>query len=239
MPDRFYLPGTWSSSVELEGTEAHHLANVLRAKPGDQVELFNGEGGSAVAEVRTVKKRTVQLQLVSEPRQSSPPKTELVLAVASPKGDRLRWMIEKMTELGVDRFIPLKTARSVVDPGETKLAKLEQTIISASKQCHRDWLLKVESSLLLSELPNRFDSQSAWVIWGDADGRSWSRTSAPEPLPKTLVAVIGPEGGFTEEEKGNLLGFHFQPISFSQNILRIETAAIAGAALLQTCRLPL
>ncbi len=236
MPDRFYVPGVWSDHVELDGTEAHHLTKVLRGKIGDKIELFNGKGLSADAEVVEVKKRTAMLKLISASRLTSKTQPEIVVAVASPKGDRLRWMIEKMTELGVDRFIPLKTTRSVVDPSESKLEKLEQTVIGACKQCRRDWLLEIDDTCPLGQLSSRLNTNSAWVVWGDADGPSWSTVTRPHPQTQQLVAIVGPEGGFTEQEKVELRESSFSPISSSRNVLRIETAAISLATLLQTYR---
>src|SRR5712691_11012374 len=132
--ERFFLRQPLQlATVELDGPEAHHLLHVLRAKIGDRLGLFNGDGDEALVEIVRIRKRSAELHIVetwttpAEPRQ-------LILAVALPKGDRARWLIEKATELGVARIIPLRTARSVVEPREGKIDKLEQSVIEACKQ---------------------------------------------------------------------------------------------------------
>ncbi|WP_437191848.1 RsmE family RNA methyltransferase [Planctomicrobium sp. SH527] len=236
MPDRFYVPGVWTEHIELDGTEAHHLAKVLRAEPGDTVELFNGTGQSATAEVTEVKKRTVQLKLMSGSRNSEVRTPELVIAVASPKGDRLRWMIEKMTELGVDRFIPLKTTRSVVDPSDSKLSKLEQTVIGACKQCRRDRLLQIDDICQFKQLPTHFTGKRTQLLFGEANAPTLPAAPADQITPDVIVAIIGPEGGFTPEEQQQLLDWNAVPVSLSPFVLRVETAAVAFATHLQSYR---
>jgi RsmE family RNA methyltransferase len=152
MADRFYLPGDWDDVVELGGTEAHHLMRVLRAQPGEAVELFNGRGRRGQGRVERLGKHEVTVRMDSATDESPPPKPSILLAAASPKGDRLRWMIEKVTELGVDRFVPLSMDRGVVDPSDHKLSKLEQTVIAACKQSGRNRLLRIERGCTLQEV---------------------------------------------------------------------------------------
>lgn len=237
MPDRFYVPGTWTEHIELDGTEAHHLAKVLRAEPGDLVELFNGTGQSATAEVTEVKKRTVQLKLMSACSNTEAKAPELVIAVASPKGDRMRWMIEKLTELGVDRVIPLKTMRSVVDPSDSKLNKLEQTVIGACKQCRRDRLLQIDDICNFKQLPSLFIDKKTQLLFGEANAPTPQSPQVDQPAPERIVAIIGPEGGFTDEERQLLHDWGAVPVSLSPFVLRVETAAIAFATHLQTYRI--
>ena len=115
MIDRFYHPQAWDSRVTLDETEATHLYRVLRKQPGDEVELFNGRGEACRATVVSVEKKQVQL----EPKRVRIDETGpsgVTLALAPPKGDRFRWVIEKATELGVDEIVPLLTERTVVEP---------------------------------------------------------------------------------------------------------------------------
>src|SRR5438093_5854105 len=139
MADRFYVncrlaPGP----VELRGPEAHHLATVLRARPGDAVCLFNGDGAEYPAIVVEVGRNLVTLNVTG--REEPPRELGYGLEVAAPlpKGDRGDFLIEKLTELGVTDFVPLRTQRSIVHPRETRLDKLERAVIEASKQCGRN-----------------------------------------------------------------------------------------------------
>src|SRR5690606_38633593 len=140
----FYLPESLDRpELTLTGSEAHHLSHVLRLGPGAIVTLFDGEGNEAVAEVISTGKRDVRLKQHSFANRFDPTDVSITLAVAPPKGDRFRWMVEKATELGVARLVPLLTTRTIVDPRESKLDKLRQTVIAACKQCGRSRLMEI------------------------------------------------------------------------------------------------
>src|SRR5437764_1194287 len=146
MSNRYYIncplaPGP----IELEGPEAHHLSTVCRSNPGDRVCLFNGDGHEYPASLRSVGKRQVNLEILGKEVSSRELGHRLEIAAPLPKGDRGQFLIEKLTELGVTRFMPLRTRRSVVHPGEVRLDRLQRYVIEASKQCGRNVLMKVET----------------------------------------------------------------------------------------------
>src|SRR5262245_52805716 len=145
MSERFYTncplaPGP----VVLQGPEAHHLATVCRLRPGDAVCLFNGDGHEYPAEVTTVERRSVTLRVSAPQTPARELPFRLEVAAPLPKGDRAQFLVEKLTELGVTSFVPLRTRRSVVHPRETRLDRLQRYVVEASKQCGRNVLLKVE-----------------------------------------------------------------------------------------------
>src|SRR5262245_61323710 len=145
MAERYYLEASLGPGrVVLDGPEAHHLAAVCRARPGDAVCLFNGDGREYPARVVAADRRRVELEVL-EP--SAPPRElafPLEVAAPLPKGDRAQFLVEKLTELGVTRFVPLSTRRSVVHPRESRREKLQRYVIEASKQCGRNVLMAVE-----------------------------------------------------------------------------------------------
>ncbi|TXT17464.1 MAG: hypothetical protein FD138_4576, partial [Planctomycetota bacterium] len=156
------------ATVELDGAESHHLLHVLRAKVGDRIGLFNGRGEEAIAELVNHRKRSAELRITdcwTTPNESG----ELVLATALPKGDRARWLVEKATELGVTRIIPLRTVRSVVEPGEGKIDKLTQAAIAACKQSGRSRLPQIESLMSLSDALREFSASQATHLLVVAD----------------------------------------------------------------------
>lgn len=241
MADRFYVPGEWSVSseqcgrLELVGTEAHHLARVLRAEPGDQIEIFDGQGRSAAAVIDSVKKNLVTLHLTSDVQESPIPFPELILAVAAPKGDRWSWLIEKATELGIDRLIPISTARSIVHPGDQKLQKAEQTVLAACKQSHRDRLMVIDPVCPLDKLEERIHLAASQLYFGSPGCLPGSASISASIAGssggfRSLMAVIGPEGGLTSQEERILTDWGATPLSLSPHVLRIETAAIAFAS---------
>jgi 16S rRNA (uracil1498-N3)-methyltransferase len=230
MADRFYVncnlgPGP----LTLDGPEAHHLATVCRLRPGDAVCLFNGDGRQYPTEVREVGRRSVALEVTGVEAPAREVGFRLEVAAALPKGDRAAFLLEKLTELGVTAFVPLRTARSVVQPRETKLEKLERHVIEASKQCGRNVLLRVAA---LTAWPNfclRIDLPSRRLL-AHPGGESLLEV-APAAAPGDVVVAVGPEGGFTEEEVAQAVSAGWRVVSLGPRILRVETAAVALAAL--------
>lgn len=237
--ERFFLPQPLQldtveqATVELDGSEAHHLLHVLRAKVGDRVGLFNGRGEEAIAELVNHRKRSAELRITdcwTTPNESG----ELVLATALPKGDRARWLVEKATELGVTRIIPLRTVRSVVEPGEGKIDKLTQAAIAACKQSGRSRLPQIESLMSLSDAFREFSVSQATHLLVVADPsaeRSFGQLlESPDESRSSVIALIGPEGGFTADEQSAAIAAGATAVRLGPHILRIETAAIAISA---------
>lgn len=226
MADRFYTPEPLGAGeFTLTGPEAHHLAAVRRFVEGDEVVLFNGDGRDYPAQILSAGKKNVAL-LVREPLSADRELPfALVVASALPKGDRADFLVEKLTELGVTRFIPLVTARAVVQPKASVVEKFERAVIEASKQCGRNRLMLIDS-------PQRWE---AFVLRTDLpEPRAVLHTgpSLPRAGGKGGTVAIGPEGGFTPEEIA-LAGAHgFAALSLGPRVLRVETAALAAAALL-------
>jgi 16S rRNA (uracil1498-N3)-methyltransferase len=225
MADRFYIncplaPGL----VTVQGPEAHHLATVCRFRPGDPVCLFNGDGHEYAARVVSVARQNVILDVlaVATPQRES----EVCMEVAAPlpKGDRAQFLLEKLTELGVSSFVPLRTQRSVVHPRETKLEKLQRHVIEASKQCGRNTLLRVQPLADWSDYCARSDLPAARIV-AHPEGTSTAWSTGPQ-----VVLAVGPEGGFTEEEMERAGVYGWQIVNLGPRTLRIETAAIVLAA---------
>lgn len=228
MARRTYCPGPWpSSTFALPVAEAHHLRDVLRQTVGAEVTLFDGAGTEAVAEIIELTAQSVLVRILRTAAVATT-SAALTLAVAFPKGDRSKWLIEKITELGVTRCQPLITERTIVDPGAGKLDKLRHTIVEASKQCGRNDLLEllppVEFRRLLGTLP---DTTTRWMA---APGGKPVEIADFQTTPEHLV-LIGPEGGFSPAEVAFALEHQTRLLGFGQHILRIETAAVAAASL--------
>jgi len=230
MAYRFYLPELKESgTVQLDGTEAHHLMHVLRQKAGDSVELFDGLGLVAQGVVSSLKKREALIEIVSVSRVEALTR-EVVLATAVPKGDRFEWLVEKATELGVSRLIPLVTRRSVDDPRDSKLDKLRNAMIAACKQSRRNLLMPISPVTSICSLLAAADADRQFLI-AHPSGRELKEILDQRPLAsQNITALIGPEGGFADDEIQCAADAGAIPITLGHNILRIETAAVAIAA---------
>jgi 16S rRNA (uracil1498-N3)-methyltransferase len=224
MADRYFVAVPLAlGPVLIDGPEAHHLAVVCRVRAGDVVTLFNGDGKEYPARAVTVSKRTVDLEVedVREPRRELPFRLEA--AAPLPKGDRGQFLLEKLTELGVTTFTPLRTARSVVHPGDAKLEKLQRHVIEASKQCGRNVLLRVEPLTDWTTFLARADMPARKVL-GHPDGGSLTGSG-------DVVFAVGPEGGFTDAEVDQARSAGWHVVGLGPCILRVETAALALAVL--------
>lgn len=222
MADRFYTPDVLRpGDYQLTGPDAHHLAAVRRVGVGERVTLFNGDGFEYPAEVLGVAKKAVSL-LVGNPiptdRERAHP---LWIASALPKGDRLDFLIEKLTELGVTRFVPLVTEQSVVRPKPDAVEKYERMVVEASKQCGRNVLMAIDPPTAWEAFAKRTDLPAAKLILHPSG--SAAKWDANQPA----VIAVGPEGGFTEKEAATR---GWTPVSLGPTILRIETAAVAAAS---------
>jgi 16S rRNA (uracil1498-N3)-methyltransferase len=232
---RFYCPDPpRDGRFRLDAEEARHLARVSRHVAGDRVVLFDGLGFATTARVVAIGKDHVELIAEGEPIPEAAPPCSFSLATAIPKGDRFDWLVEKATEIGVDRLIPLVTDRSVVDPRESKLDRLRRTIVEACKQSGRNRLMTLEPVVAWRDLVLRPGREVRLVArpGGPSPGR-WARV-----LPgQSVLLAVGPEGGFSPAEEALADSRGWNPIRLSPNLLRVETAGLAGAAiLLAGCR---
>lgn len=234
MSQRFFLSQTpMDDTATLEGDEARHLSRVMRVRVGDPVELFDGQGTSWSATVNCIERNEVTLRLHTKCSDKTSQQPVVTLAVALPKGERQKWLIEKITELGTDYLIPLTTTRSVAQPTSAAINRLRRGVVEACKQSKRNRLLEITPSQSLDTLLSTA-STNVRILACPTSGRLM-QSILSTPIDEILI-VIGPEGGFTEEEIALSRAHGFQHMSLGQNTLRIETAAIAAAVLAGQCQ---
>lgn len=138
-----YCENLLSDQVTITEAEAHHLIHVLRSRVGSELTLFDGRGTEAAARVVSMSRRDLSCSILSRTLHVRPTLTELIVIASPPKADRLKWMVEKLTEIGVDRFVLLNTSRTVTTPGETRLDKIHSNMIAACKQCQRPFFMEL------------------------------------------------------------------------------------------------
>lgn len=235
MTRRYYVPQlpTAPGELILPPEESRHAAAVMRIRSGDEIVLFDGQDAEARARVMTVKKREVTCCVDACRRVSREPSTHLTACVAIPKGDRSRMLVEKLTELGVARLVPLICQRSPWKIGTAAIEKLRRHVIEACKQSGRNRLMlletPVESSVFFSESNDQ--ERHTVRLLAHPSGES----AIPFPTANRPAAfAIGPEGGFTDEEIEWADRAAWRRLSLGPRVYRIETAAIALAARLLT-----
>lgn len=234
MSERFYTKCPLAAGpVELTGPEAHHLAVVCRLRPGDHVCLFNGDGYEYPTRIHVAGKRQVVLNVLTQEAPQRELPFMLTAAVPVPKGDRAQFLVEKLTEIGVRRFVPLITQRSVIHPREAKLEKLQRYVIEASKQCGRNVLMEVAEPADWASCCCQ-ENAGEMRLLAQPDTEAGDQTAAARNFtPITAAAVwvaVGPEGGFTNEEIARAQQAGWQLLDMGPRILRVETAAVVLAA---------
>jgi len=233
---RFYCPSPLlpASTVDLPETVAHHL-HVVRQQPGDELVLFNGEGGQVRARLLEVGKRRASAEVLAHEALDAELPFRVTLAQGLPEGSKMDWIVEKAVELGVSAIQPLAARRSVVklagERADKRLAHWQAVVVSASEQCGRNRLADVAP---LQEF-NRFITQpggdAVRILLSpraDASLAQWTRATAP----CEVCLLVGPEGGFSAEEEDAAIAAGALPLSMGPRVLRTETAGLAALAIL-------
>ena len=203
---RFFVDRITHPAV-LSPEESRHALRSLRLAEGDRVTVFDPHEAWS-GQIESTRDR-VTVRLLE--KLAAPRLPRVVVAAATPKGERLDWMVEKLAELGVAEFIPVRFARSVAELGEGKRKRLEKIAVAAAKQSGAP-ILKISAEQGVAQLP--------------ADARLASPGAAERLSPGAGMVVVGPEGGLTAEEEARFPA----RCSLGPTILRIETAAVAAAA---------
>ena len=225
MTRRYFVESPITSGpVTLSGAEAHHLLHVMRGGEGDQVVLFDGSGAEFPARIESVGRTEVRLAVLARDQVDRELSFELTLAVALPKGDRQRWLVEKTVELGVTRLVPLCTERSIAQAKATSLDRLRRVVVEASKQCGRNRLMEIASPQNWGEFV-RTSGARRFVADPDASESSLQVTSAEE-----VLLAVGPEGGFAPAEIAAARREDWIPLGLGPRTLRVETAALVLCA---------
>jgi 16S rRNA (uracil1498-N3)-methyltransferase len=203
------------------------------------VTLFDGSGAEFDARIEGVGRSEITLSVVARVEADRESTRRLTLAVSLPKGDRQRWLVEKATELGVARMVPLITTRSVAQPVAAALARLRRTVIEASKQCGRNRLMEIAEAERFGDFVMHTPmSALRWIAHRSTIEADSVGGEAPLRIPpriqlagaaEEVVVAIGPEGGFAEEEVAAALAAGWRQLDLGPRILRVETAAIAAA----------
>jgi 16S rRNA (uracil1498-N3)-methyltransferase len=228
---RLHVPDALGADavIKLDQPQSHYLASVMRRQPGDMVRLFNGRDGEWAARVTAVAKKAVTLvaEQQSAPQEQVP---DLWLCAAPLKKGRIDWLVEKACELGVARLQLVTTQRTIVD--KPNLERLGAHLVEAAEQSGRTAVPELPAPLALDRLLKGWPDGRALIFADEQGGEPMAATLARVPAPAAML--IGPEGGFTPQERDALRAHPATvPLSLGPRILRAETAALAAVAVWQ------
>ena len=234
---RFYIDpeSIEGNCVKIGGTDAGHIARVLRLKPGDEIALCDGQSNEWTARILDVGKKNVAAELLSCRRLLTEPATRLTLYQGIQKAGKFEVVLQKGVELGVARFVPFDCRRAVAAPWKAKDAKAERyarVAYEAAKQCGRGALPAVESPISFETLVKRVKEHECSVLfWEEERAQSLRALLGGKSAPNNLALIIGPEGGIDPEEAEALCAAGAQCVTLGPRILRTETAGPVAAAL--------
>jgi 16S rRNA (uracil1498-N3)-methyltransferase len=234
------IPRIFTPQVLTEGTQAalaeeaaHHIAKVLRMPAGAALILFNGDGSEYKASIALIDKRQVLVAVEQKTDAARESPLTIQLGIAISKGDRMDWVIQKATELGVTAIAPLSSERVEVrlqgERAEKKLQHWRGVATAACEQCARNRLPRLEPIQSLHDWLRGVEAEHKYVLH-HRSAQPLSRTAA---RPRSVALLIGPEGGLSDVEIGAAQQHGFAPLLLGPRVLRTETAPLAALSVMQ------
>jgi 16S rRNA (uracil1498-N3)-methyltransferase len=222
-------------TVTLPDSAAAHLVRVLRLQPGDACVLFNGDGQDHDARLVSVGKRSVEAEILSQRVVGTESPLRITLLQGIARGEKMDWILQKATELGVAAIVPVASERSEVkldaERAEKRLAHWRSVVVSACEQSGRARLPQVAGLQSLQAACAQLPAGPRFLLDPEATG---SIAMSPQPLLEGCVLAVGPEGGWSPRDRGVLREAGFSGLRLGPRILRTETAGIAAIAVLQS-----
>lgn len=235
----FSLEETFTKeTIELTGEDVNHIKNVLRMKIGEEIQISNGQDKECICTIESMEKDKIIAKIVDVIGTSSELPVKITLYQGLPKGDKVEYIIQKAVELGAHRVVLVDTKRTVVKldakKADKKIERYNAIALSAAKQAKRSLVPKVEGVMSFKEaLKEAKDMGEIIIPYENAKGISYAREVIKGLKGKESIGVlIGPEGGFTEEEVEQAMEHGAKCITLGKRILRTETAALTALSIL-------
>ena len=232
MTRRYFFQNSNEQNVRLSDAEAHHFIHVMRGKIGQELELFDGSGNVYRAKVSQISRKEIDLEILETNSVDRELAQSLTVAVAMPKGDRQKFLVEKLVELGVSELVPIHCERTVSRINSQSINRIQRSVIEASKQCGRNKLMQISAEVGFHEFAKTQSADSLKLIAhpGKNDSVNMGEIIA-ECSNRDVQILVGPEGGFTDAEVEFAVEKGWQIVDLGSRILRTETAAISLAAI--------
>jgi 16S rRNA (uracil1498-N3)-methyltransferase len=237
---RFFLPmqQIQDGRAMLIGAELNHLRRVLRLRTEDRVVLFDDAGCEHEGIIRDLSEDRAEIEILRSYRVDNESPLQTILALGLTKGEKMDWVVEKATELGVHTILPFFSSYTVPKLNERKMAqrseRWQKIAVSAAKQCGRARIPKI---LALTEFRDLLKTVSRdalrLLFWEKECEQQLSELKETRTIISEVVVTIGPEGGFSAQEAALALDQGFQAVRLGRRILRAETAAVAALAAVQ------
>ncbi|UCF87041.1 MAG: 16S rRNA (uracil(1498)-N(3))-methyltransferase [Nitrospiraceae bacterium] len=231
---RLFLPpkNLSSQQVVISGDQARYLSSVVRLKPGELLTIFDGRGRRYVCKSLKIQKKEVIVEKVEEELFSAESPLSLILAQGIPKGDKMDLIIQKSTELGVEKIVPLITERSQIRHTERR-ERWHKIALSASQQSGREKVPIILKPVNLHEFLERHHTGHGIMLSEEVEERNFRKTLNDLQGVAGITLLVGPEGGFSKNEVTAAIEKGFKSVSLGPRILRTETAPITALSIIQ------
>lgn len=223
--------------IIITGSDAHHLARVVRLKEGDKVLAFDGTGIEYTVSIEKMELDRILGRIIAVSSSSKDPIFKITLVQGVPKGDKMDLIIQKTTELGVFKIVPVLTERTVVKLEDSKkvkrLERWQKIAQEASKQCQRATVPEVAPIQSLKQYLDGLDAQEKGLILWEEEHSKGIKEFLKQQQGDSLVVFVGPEGGFSAEEVIMMRDKGMVSVTLGRRILRTETAGLVALAVIQ------
>jgi len=221
--------------VVLQGSDVSHIRTVLRLTVGDEIEVLDGEGTLYLVRLSEFKNKLIKCEILSSKKIDTESPLKIVLGQSLIKGSGFDIILRKAVELGVHSISPLLTERTVTKvDSDKKIIRWKKIAEESSKQCGRSSIPKISNSIVKLETfcQQASDSDLKLIFW-EMENKKRLRDINPETAPRSVSVLIGPEGGFTQEEVKTARSYGFHSLSLGPRIFRAETAPLVVLSILQ------
>ena len=233
---RLHIASTLSTGdeVPISGTKYHYLVRVLRMRSGSELEVFDGLGNRFTAKVTKIENQILILEVLQKCEAQLNNTTKIHLYQGLPKGSKMDLIVRMCTELGVDIFYPLLARRSVIDIGhnrmDKRMSRWSRVAAEAARQCRSSFVSSIAMPISIEQIPFSNKNELSLLVWEKEKNNVIDDYVSKDAIPDIIRCIIGPEGGFTEEEISIARSRGVQTVGLGDYILRTETAAVAVIA---------
>ena len=231
MEKRFFVTkeNIYDDEIILRDEEHNHLSKVLRLSVGDTVECFEDGGDLLNCEIQTITKQQTVLKLVSSTPSTANPKENVTLYQGLTKGEKLEWIIQKTSEIGIKEIKTFTSNFTIAKPNDNKLQRFDKIAVSAAKQCGRTSILKLSPTIAFKQMLTELKEYDLVIFANETEDKLGLQNLVKKGLK--IAIVVGAEGGFSKQEIEDIKSMGARSISLGSRILRAETAAIVLSSL--------
>jgi 16S rRNA (uracil1498-N3)-methyltransferase len=237
----FYIEPTTLKKpiIAIEGSEVRHIRNVLRLKPGDTIRLFDGQGFEYEAAIQRLLANRVEIRIMRQMPATKESPVQIAVAQALLKEKKMDRLLRHLCELGITHWVPFICERSVPRPGAkrwpARVERWEKILKESCKQCQRARLPEIIKMMSFEEVLQYGQSWGLKIVFYENESASLHSLMSPalQPVPQKILLILGPEGGFSEQEIEKVKAAGFVVAGLGPRILRAETATMAACTLIQ------